>query len=142
EFIEHYLLGTSIVLVSAIRVIRKWENQYSSLSIWYQSSNVYLEMFDTCKTTKSDIYYGPKKSVFVGYHSVDIVAIEIFKGQLVAPCKMSNDTKIVNQGYVRVSLGVTCHSFAVHPTLRSHHLLSDFCCVIWMRLKEETSSGN
>ncbi|KAG5391084.1 hypothetical protein IGI04_032625 [Brassica rapa subsp. trilocularis] len=118
-------------------------------------------MFDTCKTTKSvnycyesmiaralahivkvgipdecpqdcDIYYGPKKSVFVGYHSVDIVAIEIFKGQLVAPCKMSNDTKIVNQGYVRT----------VHPTLRSHHLLSDFCCVIWMRLKEETSSGN
>lgn len=48
-----------------------------------------------------------------GYHSVNIVAIEVFKGQLVAPCKMSNGAKIANQGYVRVSLGVTCHYFVI-----------------------------
>lgn len=70
----------------------------------------------------------------MGYHAVDIVAIEIYREQLVALCKMSNGTEVANQGYIRVSLGVMYMPIfcdiakAVQPTLRPLHLLSDFCC--------------
>ncbi|XP_056856963.1 uncharacterized protein LOC130506343 isoform X2 [Raphanus sativus] len=205
-------------LVSAVRVIRKWEDRYIPLSPWYLSSTVAPEKLGTCKSANpghrcyestmaralahiakegipdecpedcifnccespptsakktyikhfltfktlekalahlhiqpigaslvvfsdlakptEDIYYGPlsKKSVFVGYHGVDIVAIEIFRGELVALCKMSNGTEVANQGYVRVSLRVMYMPIfcdiadAVHPTLKPQHLLSNFCC--------------
>ncbi|XP_018485623.1 uncharacterized protein LOC108856342 [Raphanus sativus] len=205
-------------LVSAVRVIRKWEDRYIPLSPWYLSSTVAPEKLGTCKSAHpghrcyettmartfahiakegipdecpedcvfdccespptsakktyinhfltfktlekalahlhiqpigaslivfsdlakptEDIYRGPlsKKSVFVGYHGVDIVAIEIFSGELVALCKMSNGTGAANQGYVRVSLGVMYMPIfsegdqGVEPILKPQHLLSHFCC--------------
>ncbi|KAF8081659.1 hypothetical protein N665_0872s0006 [Sinapis alba] len=205
-------------LVSAVKIIRKWEDRYIPLSPWYLSSNVdpsclgkcksaipghrcyeytmaralahiakegipdecpedcvfnccenpptsakktYIKHFLTFKKLEKalahlhiqpigaslivfsdlvkpteDIYYGPlsEKAVFVGYHGVDIVAIEIYRGELVALCKMSNGIEVANQGYVRVSLGVMYMPIfcdipqAVDPTLRPLHLLSNFCC--------------
>lgn len=51
-------------------------------------------------------YYGPRTdySKFEGYHAVLIVVVEEYNGEIVARCKMSNDTKVGNEGYVRVWL--------------------------------------
>ncbi|KAG2256590.1 hypothetical protein Bca52824_075884 [Brassica carinata] len=78
-----------------------------------------------------DIYYDPlsEKSVFVG-------------GQLVAPCKMSNGAKIANQGYVRVSLGVTCHYFVIMLRLFILHSGHNISFLILLRHMDEAQRGN
>lgn len=65
-----------------------------------------------------------------------IVKAEMFLGEQVALCKMSNGTKVADGGYVRVSLEVlymvigadSKGSEMVRPTPTPRHLLSDFYC--------------
>lgn len=72
----------------------------------------------------------------LGYHDVMIVRVEMFEGEQVALCKMSNDRKVASGGYVRVSLEVLYMVVGAEakagevlwPTPTPRHLLFDYHC--------------
>ncbi|CAH8356022.1 unnamed protein product [Eruca vesicaria subsp. sativa] len=92
------------------------------------------------KSMKGNIYYGPlsPNSQVMGYHGVMIVAVEDYKGEWVALCKLSNGRKVGDGGYIRVSLRVMFMVLSAEGEDGEHirddpspqHLLSNFVCPI------------
>jgi hypothetical protein len=98
-----------------------------------------LVVFKELWTVGEEIYYGPGTNSrgFRSYHAVIVSSIEIYKGEVVAICKMSNGTKVCDEGYVRVSLATTYMVVGASPKKKEHvratskpmHLLSEFIII-------------